>query len=68
MIREFREALIRNKQEEGLYGKSLGQVAFLGERLFRTNVYFPANVPTGAYTVACSLSVTVMWSAPRPRR
>ena len=49
-IREFREALIRNKQEEGLYGKSLGQVAFLGERLFRTNVYFPANVPTGAYT------------------
>jgi uncharacterized protein (TIGR02186 family) len=54
-IREFREALIRNKQEEGLYGKSLGQVAFLGERLFRTNVYFPANVPTGAYTVSVFL-------------
>ena len=49
-VREFREALIRNKQEEGLYGKTHGQVAFLGERLFRTNVYFPANVPTGAYT------------------
>ena len=54
-IREFREELIRNKQEEGLYGKSLGQVAFLGERLFRTNVYFPANVPTGAYTVSVFL-------------
>jgi uncharacterized protein (TIGR02186 family) len=54
-IREFREALIRNKQEEGLYGKALGQVAFLGERLFRTNVYFPANVPTGAYTVSIFL-------------
>jgi uncharacterized protein (TIGR02186 family) len=54
-IREFREALIRNKQEEGLYGKSLGQVAFLGDRLFRTNVYFPANVPTGAYTVSVFL-------------
>jgi uncharacterized protein (TIGR02186 family) len=54
-IREFREALIRNKQEEGLYGKALGQVAFLGERLFRTNVYFPANVPTGAYTVSVFL-------------
>jgi uncharacterized protein (TIGR02186 family) len=54
-IREFRQALIRNKQEEGLYGKSLEQVAFLGERLFRTNVYFPANVPTGAYTVSVFL-------------
>jgi uncharacterized protein (TIGR02186 family) len=54
-VREFREALIRNKQEEGLYGKAHGQVAFLGERLFRTNVYFPANVPTGAYTVSVFL-------------
>jgi uncharacterized protein (TIGR02186 family) len=54
-IREFREALIRNKQEAGLYGTGLGQVAFLGERLFRTNVYFPANVPTGAYTVSVFL-------------
>lgn len=54
-VREFREALIRNKQELGLYGTTHGQVAFLGERLFRTNVYFPANVPTGAYTVSVFL-------------
>lgn len=47
----FRTALIRNKQRAGLYGISLGQVAFLGERLFRTNIYFPSNVPTGLYNV-----------------
>ncbi|WP_207455782.1 TIGR02186 family protein [Azospirillum sp. SYSU D00513] len=51
----FRAALIRNKQREGLYGITLGQVAFLGERLFRTNIYFPANVPTGMYTVEAML-------------
>ena len=50
-LEAFRAALIRNKQREGLYGITLGQVAFLGERLFRTNIYFPANVPTGLYTV-----------------
>jgi len=54
-VKEFRDALIRNKQEMGLYGTTHGQVAFLGERLFRTNVYFPANVPTGAYTVSVFL-------------
>nr|WP_051341427.1 TIGR02186 family protein [Azospirillum halopraeferens] len=47
----FRAALIRNKQREGLYGVAMGQVNFLGERLFRTNIYFPANVPTGLYNV-----------------
>jgi uncharacterized protein (TIGR02186 family) len=52
---EFRQALIRNKQEMGLYGTTHGQVAFLGERLFRTTVHFPANVPTGAYTVSVFL-------------
>ncbi|MBP2300316.1 TIGR02186 family protein [Azospirillum picis] len=51
----FRAALIRNKQREGLYAISLGQVAFLGERLFRTNIYFPANVPTGLYNVEALL-------------
>jgi len=51
----FREALVRNKQEMGVYGTAVGQVAFLGERLFRTNVYFPANVATGLYTVSAYL-------------
>jgi len=48
---EFREALIRNKQRLGLFARAVGRVEFLGRRLFRTNVYFPANVPTGSYMV-----------------
>lgn len=48
---DYRAALVRTKQRAGLYGITLGQVTFLGARLFRTNIYFPANVPTGLYTV-----------------
>lgn len=51
----FRAALIRNKQRAGLYALTIGQVAFLGDRLFRTNIYFPANVPTGLYNVEALL-------------
>jgi uncharacterized protein (TIGR02186 family) len=47
----FRAALIRNKQRAGLYGAELGQVAFLGGGLFRVNIHFPADTPTGLYTV-----------------
>ncbi|MDE1149005.1 MAG: TIGR02186 family protein [Azospirillaceae bacterium] len=54
-VAEFRSALIRNKQREGLYGTEVGEVAFLGQRLFRTSIYFPANVPTGLYTVSVFL-------------
>lgn len=45
----FRSALIREKQQLGLYGLQPGKVSFLGSRLFRTNFYFPADVPTGSY-------------------
>jgi len=54
-ISEFRAALIRSKQRQGLYGTEVGQVLFLGQRLFRTTIYFPANVPTGLYTVSVFL-------------
>ncbi len=47
----FREALIRRKQELGHYGVEVGSVKMLSARLFRTDVLFPTNVPTGAYTV-----------------
>lgn len=50
-LADYRAALIRTKQRAGLYGVTLGQVTFLGARLFRTNIYFPANVPTGLYNV-----------------
>ncbi|UCH73892.1 MAG: TIGR02186 family protein [Rhodospirillales bacterium] len=48
---EFREALIRRKQELGHYGAEVGSVKMLSARLFRTDVLFPTNVPTGTYTV-----------------
>lgn len=57
---EFRDALIRTKQTEGLYsaggeGSDTNAIARLGPQLFRTNIYFPANVPTGQYTVSVFL-------------
>ncbi|MFC7334781.1 TIGR02186 family protein [Rhodocista pekingensis] len=54
-VAEFRAALIRSKQRAGLYGTGAGEVSFLGQRLFRTSIYFPANVPTGIYTVGVFL-------------
>lgn len=50
-LAEFRAALIRNKQRQGLWAADLGKVAFLGDRLFRTTLFFPANVPPGTYQV-----------------
>ncbi len=47
----FREALIRIRQRDGLYGTSPSPVAFLDKRLFRTTVDFPATVTPGAYSV-----------------
>lgn len=47
----YRAALIRLKQRHGLYGDQVQPVVFLGNRLFRTRVHIPANVPTGSYVV-----------------
>ena len=47
----FRAALVRNKQRVGLYSTEVGKVTFLSNRLFRTSIELPANIPTGAYTV-----------------
>jgi uncharacterized protein (TIGR02186 family) len=50
-VEDFREALIRNKQRRGLYTSDVGKVKFVGSRLFRTSIHFPANVPVGTYVV-----------------
>ncbi|GIK97560.1 MAG: hypothetical protein BroJett029_17690 [Alphaproteobacteria bacterium] len=50
-LRAFREALVRIKMDDGLYARQVAQVSFLGQRLFRATVSFPANVPTGSYLV-----------------
>lgn len=51
----FREALVRNKRRSGLYTDGLERVDFRGNRLFRTRVALPANVPTGDYRVTVYL-------------
>lgn len=51
----FRAALVRKLQEENLYVERPQPIASLGERLFRTDVAFPSNVPTGVYLVSVYL-------------
>jgi uncharacterized protein (TIGR02186 family) len=47
----FREALIRRKEQAGLFGARISRVLFVGGNLFRTTLHFPANVPPGNYEV-----------------
>jgi uncharacterized protein (TIGR02186 family) len=47
---DYRQALVRLKKSQGLYGDQSGNIGLLGGRLFRTEMTFPANVPTGIYT------------------
>ncbi len=50
-IAAFHDALIRVKQSQGLYGRKNGDVHFIGDRLFRTELEFPNNIPVGSYSV-----------------
>lgn len=47
----FRAALIEQQVRHGLYAKAPGRIVFLGDRLFRATIEFPANVPIGTYRV-----------------
>ncbi len=51
VLANFKSALIRNKQHEGLFATGGDNITFLGGQLFRTRLHFPANVPTGFYDV-----------------
>ena len=48
-LKEFRQAVVRIKQKEGLYNYDPAGVVFVGRNLFRANVTLPANVPVGTY-------------------
>ena len=48
---EYRAALIRNKQKIGHYGEVERRLQLAGGRLFRSTVFFPANVPVGKYFI-----------------
>jgi uncharacterized protein (TIGR02186 family) len=47
----FAQALVRTQQRQLLFPTTVGKVNFLGDRLFRTTIAFPSNVPTGTYSV-----------------
>ena len=47
---EFHAGLVAIKQKEGLFSMAPERVEFVGRRLFRADLTFPANVPIGAYT------------------
>ena len=50
-VTRFAEALIKEQQRAGLMTAEIGKITFVGERLFRASIAFPANVPTGDYRV-----------------
>lgn len=45
----FRDAFIRLKERAHLYHEQVG-VSFIGNLIFRTTIYLPANIPVGSYT------------------
>lgn len=47
----FRSALIRNRQQAGLFASSIAPVTVLANRLFRVTLDLPSNVPVGYYQV-----------------
>jgi uncharacterized protein (TIGR02186 family) len=48
---DFRQALVRLKSENALYDPNIGTIGMMSDRLFRTNLHFPANSPPGTYIV-----------------
>jgi uncharacterized protein (TIGR02186 family) len=48
-LNEFRDAIIRLKQKEGLYVRDNFGVAFIGRSLFRASIVLPANVTVGPF-------------------
>lgn len=49
-VQEYQDAFLRLKERQGLYGYQPQAVSQLANRLFRADLFFPSNVPTGAYT------------------
>jgi uncharacterized protein (TIGR02186 family) len=49
--RRFAAALIADQEGAGLFARATVKISFLGHRLFRATLGFPADVPTGIYSV-----------------
>lgn len=51
VIRTFRKALIQENISRNLYYNTLENVIFKGDHLFRADIRFPSNIPTGTYGI-----------------
>lgn len=51
VVENFQEALIRNKQAQGLYPLKSKPVKFLQNDFFRVSFALPSNVPLGTYEI-----------------
>ncbi len=49
--REYKNAIIRLQMETGKYQEDKGNISLLANKLFRTELSFASNVPTGTYLV-----------------
>lgn len=47
----FKAAFIRNQRAAGMYPEAPEGITFLSDRLFKTSIYMPSNVPKGDYTI-----------------
>lgn len=50
-VQAFRQGLVRNMQDAEFYGIDNERVTVFANRLFRTSIKIPPNVPTGQYIV-----------------
>lgn len=50
-LAQFRSALVRIKTAQNLYDQGIGAINMMSNRLFRAELHFPSNVPTGTYNV-----------------
>jgi uncharacterized protein (TIGR02186 family) len=48
-LKDFRQAVVRLKQKQGLYVQDQYSVAFIGKSLFRATIELPANVTVGPF-------------------
>lgn len=54
-VKDFQDALLRNKQAQRLFPLKAASVKFISDHLFRVDFHLPSNVPSGEYNVRAML-------------
>lgn len=50
-VQNFYDGLLRNMVRKSLYTDKAGEIGLIGKQLFRTDLWFPANVSVGDYSI-----------------